>query len=386
MVSDLINKFTNVLKLVRSDEFFGMPDEVRKEGRLDFLKKYSFVVFSDPYDYMAAETCRVLDGCNVLGVCADHLPPGCEAQKLLTAMDVYAIGKSRENVFAVMCADDPTYDSGLYKVAIKAGFKTIPHHLILRIADATTDLRNVDWLPTILNRSEEFLALVDRLNDDFSRLTVLNVLLTQMTGDHSYRRGIERPYHTLYFNTSLFSIRPDEIFVDCGASQGESITNLLRESGMQLRKSYEVEPDRFNVRKLEQLRLSLARHGLKNRIEIVPKAVGDQEGVVRFNHVGTHSGSISQDATDTVEITTIDQITGGVATLVKMDLEGYERPALVGARRTMQQSKPKLAISAYHRPDDLLEIPKMVLASQPDYKLGVQHHTFHRWDTCLYFY
>jgi superfamily I DNA and RNA helicase len=69
-----------------------------------------------------------------------------------------------------------------------------------------------------------------------------------------------------------------------------------------------------------------------------------------------------------------------------LDLEGYERFALAGAKETISSSRPKLAISAYHRPDDLIEITKFIRSVRSDYKVGVQHHTFHRWDTCLYFY
>lgn len=207
-----------------------------------------------------------------------------------------------------------------------------------------------------------------------------------MTGDHSYRRGIERPYHTLYFNTGLFRLSDKEVFVDCGASVGESISNLLRETNMKLERSFEIEPDKFNVIKLEKLRMRLARFGLLNKVEVVPCAVGDREDIVPFNHVGGHSGSVDPSATGSVRMTTIDNVTEHFATFIKMDLEGYERFALAGAMQTIASCRPKLAISAYHRPDDLIEITKFIRSIRPDYKVGVQHHTFHRWDTCLYFY
>jgi len=384
-VNQLIQIFNEQITIAKQDSNYGMPDFV-KHSNNQFLENNSFIVFSDPYDYMAAECFNVLRNHDVLGVCADRLPTGCEGRNLLSALDVYNLAKTHKNLVAVMCTDDPSYDLGLRQVAAKSGLRMIPHHLILRLAKATTDIRNSDWYETILNRQSEYLDVVDKLNDDFSKLTTLRVLLSQLTGDHSYRRGIERPYHTLYFNTGLFEIGDEEIFVDCGASQGESINNLLRETGMKIKHSYEVEPDKFNVVKLEKLRQSYKRFGLTDRIEIVPVAVGDTDAIVPFHHTGTHSGSISDGANGTVQLTTIDKITNQEATLIKMDLEGYERQALAGATQTLKQSKPKLAISAYHRPDDLIEITNSVLAAQPDYKVGVQHHTFHRWDTCLYFY
>jgi hypothetical protein len=37
---------------------------------------------------------------------------------------------------------------------------------------------------------------------------------------------------------------------------------------------------------------------------------------------------------------------------IKMDVEGSELPALVGAEAALRQWRPKLAISLYHRPED----------------------------------
>lgn len=54
--------------------------------------------------------------------------------------------------------------------------------------------------------------------------------------------------------------------------------------------------------------------------------------------------------------------------LIKMDIEGYELKALRGARETIQKYKPVLIISAYHRREDILEIPYYLKDLVPEYK------------------
>jgi len=52
---------------------------------------------------------------------------------------------------------------------------------------------------------------------------------------------------------------------------------------------------------------------------------------------------------------------------IKMDIEGSEVKALKGAEKTIKKYKPKLAISIYHKWDDLREIPNLINNFRDDY-------------------
>jgi FkbM family methyltransferase len=54
---------------------------------------------------------------------------------------------------------------------------------------------------------------------------------------------------------------------------------------------------------------------------------------------------------------------------IKMDIEGAEIDALLGAEQTIKRFKPKLAICTYHRPTDSEEIRKIILSYNPNYKI-----------------
>jgi FkbM family methyltransferase len=69
---------------------------------------------------------------------------------------------------------------------------------------------------------------------------------------------------------------------------------------------------------------------------------------------------------------------------IKMDIEGAELSALRGALATIKKFKPKLAISVYHKDDDFDKIPRFILEANPEYKLYLEHHTIHDWETVLF--
>ena len=76
---------------------------------------------------------------------------------------------------------------------------------------------------------------------------------------------------------------------------------------------------------------------------------------------------------------TIDKID-----FIKLDIEGAELSALRGARDSIRNFKPKLAISLYHRPNDLFEIISFVKEEFPFYACCIDHYTIHQEETVLY--
>lgn len=69
---------------------------------------------------------------------------------------------------------------------------------------------------------------------------------------------------------------------------------------------------------------------------------------------------------------------------IKMDIEGSERSALRGAANILFQHKPRLAICAYHKPDDLWEIPELIKKLNPNYTLYFGHHSPKNWESVYY--
>jgi hypothetical protein len=58
-----------------------------------------------------------------------------------------------------------------------------------------------------------------------------------------------------------------------------------------------------------------------------------------------------------------------------MDIEGAETGVLRGAKKLINQQKPVLAICAYHKPSDMLDIPQIVLDAYSDYALYLRKYS-----------
>jgi FkbM family methyltransferase len=69
---------------------------------------------------------------------------------------------------------------------------------------------------------------------------------------------------------------------------------------------------------------------------------------------------------------------------LKLDVEGAEMASLRGAKESIQRFKPKLAISLYHKPNDLFEIILHIKREFPFYTCYVDHYTIHAEETVLY--
>ena len=73
------------------------------------------------------------------------------------------------------------------------------------------------------------------------------------------------------------------------------------------------------------------------------------------------------------------------ATIIKMDVEGFEREAIWGAALTISHYAPKMMVSLYHRNEDIFELPLLIKKLNPSYKLYIRHQLYiPAWETNLY--
>lgn len=89
-----------------------------------------------------------------------------------------------------------------------------------------------------------------------------------------------------------------------------------------------------------------------------------------------------------VRTRTIDALVGEAALpridFIKMDIEGSELAALKGGEAALRRWRPRLAISLYHRPEDMFTIPLWLDALGCGYRFALDHYSIHHEETVLY--
>jgi FkbM family methyltransferase len=276
-----------------------------------------------------------------------------------------------------------------------------------------------EWLRLVRGQADRFQHTYDLLGDDRSRKLLLELLRYRVLGrkhvrlsrhDAAYRRHAasarscrrsrQRDYDVYEVHESegpvrLHSLRrlvqqtffvrqyvyepvdgprigpePGDRVIDGGGYWGETALWLANRVGS-AGQVYTFEFVEANLRMLEQNR---ARNGhLQPRIEIVPRALWNRSGETLRFETGLDAGtSVTSGRGDAeVETVTIDDFAAGTGNdridFVKLDVD-----------------RPRLAISAYHLPTDLITLPAWLDGLGLGYRFFLDHATIHAEETVLF--
>lgn len=160
---------------------------------------------------------------------------------------------------------------------------------------------------------------------------------------------------TQYFD--VLSSVEDEIFIDAGAYNGDTIAAFQKWTKGKYKRIYAFEP---NV-EMAQATMNYLRQNQVENVVFTPKATWGKEEVLSFFEDASAS-RVGKGGETCVQAVDIDSVVGDEkVTFIKMDVEGSELQSLIGAQRTISMNKPRLAISVYHKPEDVIEIAEYIL-------------------------
>ena len=143
----------------------------------------------------------------------------------------------------------------------------------------------------------------------------------------------QEPTSPHLYVTDEHNVHAGDILIDAGVGEGNFALRYVDICS----KVYLFESD---ARWLEPLRHTFAPFG--DKVELIPRAVS----------------YFTDD-----EFTTIDNALPnlrGKNIFVKMDVEGYELAALIGAKNLLTNNKVRASVCTYHNPDDLMKIKSIL--------------------------
>lgn len=225
---------------------------------------------------------------------------------------------------------------------------------------------------SIVVHKKELEWLYNNLADDYSRECLSYCLKGRLTG-RDFKFSPSKWTDPEYFIEGFIEWGEKECLVDCGAYDGDTTEEFLKKIPNDNNFSYKVyalEPDKENYLKLKE------KYKDNHSIICINKAVYSSEGFFGFSNDGGEMSAICEKSGFTVEADTIDHLLGSTkATFIKMDVEGSELQALMGAEKQIKNNKPKLAICIYHKQEDFWTIPQYIKMLRPDYKLFLKTHS-----------
>lgn len=246
------------------------------------------------------------------------------------------------------------------------------------------DLMGFGWhlSPSAIQRMAPSLDLLYRsLSDETSKKSFFAYLTARYLGSWMFIQEHFCP--DIYFPGFLL-LRPDEVFVDCGAYNGDTFREF--QSRVPSWDTYVAfEPA---AGPLQSLKSYVARSTLNGKMQVYKIGLWSHEAKLKFIEENDVSRIVESGADvqgSVVSVTTIDNICRGMnVSYIKMDLEGSEMEALKGAQEVIAACKPKLAVSLYHKQSHLIEVFDYLRQLNSAYHFFFRIHTKVGSDAVLY--
>jgi len=236
------------------------------------------------------------------------------------------------------------------------------------------------YYPLLLTRETYVRKVYNLLSDELSKKIFYNVINCR-DGKINELSNLKSK-SSQYFEKDLIHLSAQEVFIDGGAFIGDTVEEFLKYANGKFKRVYSFEPDEENYSELVK--------NIRDNKDIIPMPYGlwNEKDNLKFQKgLSPSSNRISDSNSGSLDIPVIsidEAIKEDIPTFIKLDVEGSELKALEGAKNTIVEHKPKLAICVYHKPFDIIDIPIYIKKLVPEYKLYLRHYSDTHLETVLY--
>lgn len=229
-------------------------------------------------------------------------------------------------------------------------------------------------IETNINKYEE---LYEKLYDKKSKKCLQDIINFRYNMDYKFLKDYSLNLGNQYFE-EFIDISNCYNFVDCGAFDGQTSMNFI-EKNPNYSNAYVFEPSKSSYFKCLD---NLTKY--KN-INLFNCGVYNKNTDLIFDSQKGSASKIDSSGVDKIKCVKIDDAIKQKVDFIKMDVEGAEYEALLGAKKIIQSYKPKLAICVYHNQEHFWKIPELILSYKQDYKIYIRHYTRGLLETVMYF-
>lgn len=241
---------------------------------------------------------------------------------------------------------------------------------------------NLYWLTNrkyYEDNTSKFLK-VKKLFLESKSLDIFNrIIKFQRTFDSSILPHPE--FENQYFPEDINLWDGKNTFIDIGSFDGQTLLEAYNKYG-KLKAVIAYEPDPLNINRIKN---KIQEINLADQIFIIPCGVWSKTEILKFSSGGGESSSIEEDGDISIQCLSLDEtLLDVVPGFIKMDIEGAELHALKGSESIIKKYKPTMAISLYHCPNHLFEIPLLINSWNLGYNFYIRSHGNNLFETVLY--
>jgi FkbM family methyltransferase len=244
---------------------------------------------------------------------------------------------------------------------------------------------SLDWPSTLLAAAADVRKGLEVWADDQSKAHYVSTVRARLEMNPALL-----PLPLDHYPPDVLAPSADEVFVDCGAYDGDTIVDFIRRRSGRFQQIVGIEPDPGNFDRLKAAVAGLAPD-LRPRVKLVNAAAAEARCTAQFVATGTMASALATqspamaETTVAVECAPLDELLDSVApTLVKVDIEGAELSLLKGARSLISRAKTAWAVTTEHRLEDLWALPLYFRSLSGEYDLFLRPHGYEAWDLVCY--
>ncbi len=240
----------------------------------------------------------------------------------------------------------------------------------------------------IAAQKQELLKAFELFKEEKSKDVFFSNLAFRLKLDYP---SLQPPDYDYYFPEDLFGSNlasPGCIYIDCGAFDGDTVKKFTK-TNPGFGAVYAFEPDEANFSKLTGYVLTLPKENT-GKTFLFQLGVSQRHGFERFCSNNSMGSSLREDGTSIVQTVALDELLyeklkfSNREVFLKFDIEGEEENAITGCKNIIADVAPHLAISIYHKEDDLWRIPLYIQSINPHYSFFLRQHGPDGMDLVLY--